>query len=933
MSKTQIKLDKYDYLLAGLLPITGILLTFGAQIFNRESLYLGIIQEQYFLLGQFSFDHLIRREFAEGYFPLWNHNNALGTPLFGNMLSAVFYPVKIFLYLFPGFISYELYVIFRVWLGGFFAYLLGRKLGLARASSAFVSAGFAFSGYFQIFLNENYLNADLLLPLFILLALYLAQSKSKWWVLALCFSLFALFNSGHPEAIFYNWLFLMLSFLGFSLTLEKPERFSAYFRFICANVIAVFLSLPLILTFLEFWVRGYHFHLPGTGLYHYSIREFLALFSPWFFGPSSPGSAFFHKPELTGQLPSLFFDYSKTSLPWLIPSLGLLFLPLMILSFLELKKLSRIYLLWLLWIIIFLGLSFGLPGFQFLGLVFPFSLSGNFKHPIPAMILATAILSALMLEKVLAGKIGWKKLTLAFSVCVFLLALFFPYSDFRLAHNYYLLIETSVSVLFFCFIFFKRIAEAKVCRREPNNLFIDLSFALAIIVLFISAQTRSGWQSPVYPDYHLNTLRQNPVFNQIKQDPGSPRFYFEREIFPPNLNQLLEVPDLRIMDGVNHHRLVELVNRINGHTREQGFNYWYNQVGYLEVMPEKIEDPILDLTGLKYIITRSPLPYHRSIERILEKAEKKADSSAHIGLAYFPLGNATAKTLFQHPPSIIRFKRCDIYESLPGFCCKAQRDFESVFIPPLLLSFAPSIQPEAFSREPDGVWFLLSSAGQLNYARYVHPGRHPEERALPISEMNLGNAEKVSLATLPLNNSDYDWAGWLDLRVDVPRQTEKLELLSNNQFWFYRNPDSYPRFFLASAGELEKEKADNIKKEARIILFQGTPNSSELLLDPEQGGIQIKRLSSQRFEMELFAPENCWLVLSQILFPGWNAKVDGKEQRLLPLDFLTGLELTPGPHQIEIFYKPWSFRVGLNFSLVSLVWLVAMGLMKKRKTF
>ncbi len=927
-------MDRQDWLLAGLLPLLGVFIIFGPQILNRESLYLGVIQEQYFLLGQFSFDRLIRAEFAHGYFPLWNPNNGLGSVLLGNMLSAAFNPIKIFLYLCPSLVSYELFTIFRFELGGFFAYVLARKLGLSRGASAFALVGFTFSGYFQMFLNENYLSADFLIPLLLVLAMKIIERKNKIWPLLLALVLVSLFNSGHPEAMLYDWLFVTVSFIGLVMTRAKEDRLAAAGRFIFANSLAFFLSLPLILTFLEFWVRGEHFHLPGTGLYHYSIREGLAVFSPWFFGPSSPGAAFFHQPELAVKLSRQLFNYAGSSLPWLAPALGTIFLPLLSLAFFELKKLSRLYLLWLCWILLFLGLGFGLPGFQFLGLVWPFNLSGNFKHPWPGLVLAAVLISASMLERVLEGKISARKFLLSLIPFLSLLLIFFPYAGRGLALNPETALELSAVALFLLWVFFARGVKG----------ISGFGFGLAIIVLLLASSLRSSWQAPVYLDYHLTELRQNPVFLRIKNDPLG-RFYFEREIFPPNLNQLLGVADLRVMDGVNHVKLVELVNRINGHTREQGFRYWYNQVGYLEVMPEKIEEPILDLTGLKYVITRSPLPYHRTIEKILETGDRIAPAADHFGLAYFPLSRAKAKTLFEHAPAKIAFLRCDLYrvqDPPPKFCRPVDLKIPPELPPPFILTFSPRIQPEAWAQEPDGVWFMLRSNGNLNYARYLHPQAHSEEKELPFVELALENdytgllPSSATLVTLPGNNSDFDWSGWLDLRIDVPNKTEKLELIGSRDFWFYQSPEAFARFFPAEQGEMvgsptlePGDTAPEQNSSHRVLFFKEPLKDFEK--NPALALVQVNlaEFSSQSYRLEVETDQTCWLVASQILFPGWKARLDGKAARLQAADFLTALKIEPGRHEAQIYYQPWSFRIGLYFSLISLAGLIFLGIFKR----
>ena len=211
-AKPGLVINKWEYLVWGLAFGLGFFIIFGSYILNGESLYLGVVQEQYYLLGQRAFDYLIREELREGYFPLWNPDNGLGHPLLGNMVCGFFYPLKIMVYLFPVWASYELYIIFRFLIGGFFAYLVGRRLGLSIGGSLFVVLGFSFSGYFQVFLNENYLNADFLVPLLIFLGLKIFEQGTRKWLLASGLCLFGFFNSGHPEAIFYNWVFLLVFF-------------------------------------------------------------------------------------------------------------------------------------------------------------------------------------------------------------------------------------------------------------------------------------------------------------------------------------------------------------------------------------------------------------------------------------------------------------------------------------------------------------------------------------------------------------------------------------------------------------------------------------------------------------------------------------------------------------------------------------------------
>lgn len=64
------------------------------------------------------------------------------------------------------------------------------------------------------------------------------------------------------------------------------------------------------------------------------------------------------------------------------------------------------------------------------------------------------------------------------------------------------------------------------------------------------------------------------------------------------------------------------------------------------------------------------------------------------------------------------------------------------------------------------------------------------------------------------------------------------------------------------------------------------------------------------------------LVLSEVTFPGWKARVDGQTKELLRVDYLLrGVALPPGKHSVEVFYQPVSLRLGLLISsLAALCW-------------
>jgi uncharacterized membrane protein YfhO len=60
------------------------------------------------------------------------------------------------------------------------------------------------------------------------------------------------------------------------------------------------------------------------------------------------------------------------------------------------------------------------------------------------------------------------------------------------------------------------------------------------------------------------------------------------------------------------------------------------------------------------------------------------------------------------------------------------------------------------------------------------------------------------------------------------------------------------------------------------------------------------------------------LVLSDTWYPGWHAKVDGRDTKVERVDhMLRGVRVGPGTHTVEMIYRPLSFRIGWIVSLLT----------------
>jgi uncharacterized membrane protein YfhO len=73
-------------------------------------------------------------------------------------------------------------------------------------------------------------------------------------------------------------------------------------------------------------------------------------------------------------------------------------------------------------------------------------------------------------------------------------------------------------------------------------------------------------------------------------------------------------------------------------------------------------------------------------------------------------------------------------------------------------------------------------------------------------------------------------------------------------------------------------------------------------------------------EVAVEAGQECWLVLSDTWFPGWEARVDGEAR---PIRLANGqhraVRVRPGERTVIFEYAPRSWRDGLLVSLVTAI--------------
>ena len=96
--------------------------------------------------------------------------------------------------------------------------------------------------------------------------------------------------------------------------------------------------------------------------------------------------------------------------------------------------------------------------------------------------------------------------------------------------------------------------------------------------------------------------------------------------------------------------------------------------------------------------------------------------------------------------------------------------------------------------------------------------------------------------------------------------------------------------------------------------------------------VSITRYEPQHITLQTHNAEPGFLVLSEIYYGGWRARIDGAKADIYRTDHtLRGIRVPPGDHRIELSYLPASFRTGLLCASAGLLLLCAGAFLSRRR--
>jgi hypothetical protein len=170
--------------------------------------------------------------------------------------------------------------------------------------------------------------------------------------------------------------------------------------------------------------------------------------------------------------------------------------------------------------------------------------------------------------------------------------------------------------------------------------------------------------------------------------------------------------------------------------------------------------------------------------------------------------------------------------------------------------------------------------------------------------------------------------------IDAPTQNAWPVIYNNGAVAIQRVPDVLPRAYFVT-------QAYPVKTEAEIIAKLTSPHfdpsyeviimDTEDFLTSEKQSHQIKghipvTVSEQgpnRIVLSVDAPASGFVVLTDTLYPGWQAMIDGQPTSIWPANLaFRAVAVEAGKHKIVFNYHPRSFSMGLWLSITTLAIMV-----------
>jgi hypothetical protein len=173
--------------------------------------------------------------------------------------------------------------------------------------------------------------------------------------------------------------------------------------------------------------------------------------------------------------------------------------------------------------------------------------------------------------------------------------------------------------------------------------------------------------------------------------------------------------------------------------------------------------------------------------------------------------------------------------------------------------------------------------------------------------------------------------------------SDRFSFVSEENGWkIFENKRAIPRAFFAYGQMTYTDQSDFEKKffsthfdPQKIILMEEAV--AGVAAPSPQAEVQIQSFQPERVVIKTVNDVSSLLYVSDTYYPGWKARVDGKEMPIYKANYaFRAIAVPAGKHSVVFSYEPRSLTYGIGISLISIVVLFACSLViaiKRPKTF
>ena len=185
----------------------------------------------------------------------------------------------------------------------------------------------------------------------------------------------------------------------------------------------------------------------------------------------------------------------------------------------------------------------------------------------------------------------------------------------------------------------------------------------------------------------------------------------------------------------------------------------------------------------------------------------------------------------------------------------------------------------------------LLAGRYANLINYLD-GQQPENRTGFLKLLNVGAVESIDPSTpAGVQFSAIDGTGrfqWDGCALPAKNEDESWKLTVDLA--------NHPKQGVVVVEGIDSAESCSAEGEAAIQINKETPQSVSVTIDAEKSG---------------------WLLMADTWYPGWVATVDGSPVNIYKADYLLrAIPVESGQHDVEFYYQPESFMIGLAITAV-----------------